>query len=617
MKPAIARLFSIVLFSIISICSYSQLIEEAHKCYTYRDYSCAVTKYTEALRKNEYKPQELPTINYRLGASYGKLGKNREALAYLKKAVELKPTWGLASWELAVCYYNLDSFFVAERHYGNAIQQYSSDRATLKLLHYGKGMANFRMRYYGLAAAEFKKSFEIDSTQQNVAAALGDASFNIGSYADAARYYAKSIKLVEGTDFSKDQVAVRYFWLGQALMRSSNPADALKAFEEAKANGYDEGKVQNALAGANYDLEKYREAIDHYTKGISLLSKDSSILKNMYYFRARSYEELKDYNKALADYHTSTLVDKFLTEAYIAQGKLLRELKRYKDAIVVYDNGIKVTSISSSLSKMHYERGMTYLALKDTLHAKSDFIFAVEYNANLAEANIELGHFAYQKKDNYSTRRLYGYLGPELKYDNAVFSELYFRKGFASFRLGQTYYKDAKEDFLKSLEYDSLNKYSRRYMGDIYFIEKNYDKAEAEITRCINLFKNEKDSLVAMYRHRGVIRSYQNRWRETLQDYEAADKLSPMKDPADLASLGKVAYEVKEFNKASGYFTRMIQACKPEQKQNLLEAYYYRGRVNIELKDKTKALQDLNKALEYSPGNDEVRKWIATANALP
>jgi tetratricopeptide (TPR) repeat protein len=45
--------------------------------------------------------------------------------------------------------------------------------------------------------------------------------------------------------------------------------------------------------------------------------------------------------------------------------------------------------------------------------------------------------------------------------------------------------------------------------------------------------------------------------------------------------------------------------------------YYARGRSYYELKKKANAVQDLEKALEYIPNNEDAKNWLTKARALP
>ncbi len=80
--------------------------------------------------------------------------------------------------------------------------------------------------------------------------------------------------------------------------------------------------------------------------------------------------------------------------------------------------------------------------------------------------------------------------------------------------------------------------------------------------------------------------------------------------------MGQLAFEIKEYEKAITVFTRLIAMYKPAQKDELMFAYFGRGRAALELKKKQMAMQDLKKSQELNPANKEISGWITKAEAL-
>jgi len=95
-----------------------------------------VTNYRKAI---QYEPK-LPMIYNNLAISYGKLGKNDEEIAALKKAVSLRPKYGIAR-------FNLGMAFLKKGNRAEALKQYKA------LMKFDEGMA-----------ANLKK--EIDATRK-------------------------------------------------------------------------------------------------------------------------------------------------------------------------------------------------------------------------------------------------------------------------------------------------------------------------------------------------------------------------------------------------------------------------------------------------------------------
>lgn len=620
MKMTIRTILIVSFCSIISVDASAQLITEANNCYSEKKYDCAVAKYIEVLKTKVYQEKDLATIQFRVGYGYTKLDKYREALPFLKAAVNTKPDFGSAIWETAYVYYKLDSLIEANVFYGKAIPFYKNDTASLKRLHYWKGMSQLDYRLYTGAHTDFLEAYKIDSTADYLLTALGDVSYHLKNFQDAKKYYLKAISNAEKGNMSNDVLATRYFWYAQSLHNLKEFPESKLMFDKARAFGYEQRRIDWALGGSSINMKQYKEAVDYYTKAIREFTGDSTSLKTLYYWRGRSYSGLNDYAKAQADFASSIRFDPGYEASYLENANLLRQMKKYKEAIVAYDNAFKKfwNGTFSNLAKLHYGRGMCYLALKDTVLAKSDFLFTTEYEFNHAQANIELGHLAYQKM-NYSNARLhFGYITNTMDLDSATFSNVYFMKGMVNRAGGSTSFNTtAKTAFLESLKFNPDNAATRRYLADVYFTESKFELAETELTRCIDLYSKNKDSLVNMYRYRLQARNQQKKYKEALEDYDQINKLKPLTDPADVKHMGQLAYEVKNFEKAVGIFSKLSTMYKETQKNELLFAYYARGLSHYELKKKANAVADLEKALEYGPNNNDVKTWLEKAKALP
>jgi tetratricopeptide (TPR) repeat protein len=224
----------------------------------------------------------------------------------------------------------------------------------------------------------------------------------------------------------------------------------------------------------------------------------------------------------------------------------------------------------------------------------------------MESANI---HFA---RKNYS-KAAADYAEGLQEYDyyenNTYMSVLHMRKGISNLFNNNVY--TAATALEKSIFYDSTNREAYRYLGEAQYIQKNYSKAEKTFTTCIRLYQNLKDSLHKLYSYRGQAYFNQKKNDLALADYEMADRLKP--NTVDyIVGIGQLAFEVKDNQKVVNAFTRAIAIYKPAQKNELAFAYYARGRAYHELKNKEKALQDMNKAVELVPTYAEAKNWQAT-----
>lgn len=610
MKPVLPLLF-LLITPLLAVCQ----IDEANKCYDEKKYDCAVTNYKAAIAARNYNEKDYATIKFRIGFACSKLERFGEAVAPLTEAIASKPDLKSAYWELAYCYYSLKEYTKSADYYGKAAEYYKADTASLKRIQYWRGRALSQINKHADAVTAYKAAIAIDSTQDDYYASMADAYYNQSLYKEAIATYEKSIALGSS---NKTAMAARYYWLGQSYNNSYKRPEALKAYQQSLVMEPAYKWSHWGIASVYYNQAKWKEAADKYTQTLTYFNDDTASQKSIYYWRARCYFDQKEYAKASADLDQALKIDPAYGSAYWEKGLIARTQKKYKEAIPFYTKAIDLYGAQeTSLSDLHYARGLCYLGLKDSTKAENDFAQAISYDEFNAEANIELGHFAFARRDYNTARLFFEYNADEIYIrDSAEFSRIYFHKGLANYMSGDNYFYTAKEDFLTSIGYDSTNKGAHRWLCDAYYRQKYYALAEKEMDKCVVLYKNSKDSLPNMHLYRGLARYQQKKYKEALADYEQSDKLAAFKEADQVKLMGQMAFEIKDYNKAVGIFSRLGTMYKPAQKNELLFVHFARGRSYLELKKKKEAVDDLKKALEFGPGNTEVTTWLQKAEAL-
>lgn len=610
MKP----LYAIIAFLTWSVNSQAQ-ISEANKCYEEKNYECAVSNYKAAIAARSYQENDYALIKFRIGYGYSQLKKFSDAVAPLREAIASKPDMGQAYWELAYCYFSLNDFEKSVENYAKTAELYKSDTSSLKRIQYWRGRGLAKLTKYADAISAYKAAIAIDSSQSDYYASLGDASYNSAAYKEAIKAYQRAAQLGRGT---KADQAIIYYWLGQSYSNSYDRPAALKAYQMSLEQDPTYKWSHWGIASVHYNDRKWKNAIESYTTTINFFKDDTASLKQLYYWRGRNYYETNDYVKAIADYDQTLKIDPSYAAAYWEKGLIARKQKKFREAVTLYSKALDLhSSKAASTSDLYYSRGLSYLALKDTVNAQKDFESAADLDEFNVEAIIELGNLAFARKEYSSARLYYEYnIDDYYSADSVEMSKIYFQKGYANYMSGDTYFYTAKDDFLTSIGFDSSNKEAHRWLCDAYYRQSLFALSEKEMDACIKLYKNNKDSLPNMYLYRGLARYQQKKYKEALTDYEQADKLAPFKQGDYVKTLGQLAFEVKEYDKAIKYFTRLEGMYKPTQKDELLFAYFARGRSYLEQKKKAEALKDLKKAQELAPTNSEVSTWLKKAEAL-
>ncbi len=587
-------------------------IETANKCYEDKNYQCAADNYKKALAEKKYQQKDHALVLYRIGYSQYKLKQHDDAEKMFKEAIAAKADLKKAYWDLASLYFDKSEFENAAEYYGKAIEQYKSEPSSLKTLYYWRGRSYNAVKKYADALTYFKLAISIDSTNGYYNVSAADASYNLGEYTNAARYYQQSIRY--GSD-DKKIMSYRYYWMGQSYYKMAKYDEALTAYNGAMEYNPENGDASWGIASVYYNQQKWAEAAAQYTKTMNFFRKDTISMVDLYYIRGRCYDGQNDYAKAIADFDAALKLDPADRQSVWQKASILRKQKKIKEAIVLYDKAIELyEGTTGSLDDLYFFRGDCHLLMKDTTKAEADFRESLKHNSNLREPNITMGNISFARKKYFEAKDYYAKSADGFKADSSALSAVYYRKGYSNFILGSTYYYTARSDFEKSIRYDSNNREARRWLADIYYSQSLFSQTEKEMDKCIVLYKNAKDSLPKMYLYRAMARGQQKKYSEALSDYEQSDKLKKITDAGHVRNMGQFAFEVKNYAKTIVLFTRIIPMYKPEEKNELAFAHYARGRAYHEQKDKVKAKADLEKAIEILPTYAEAKKWLETVN---
>lgn len=586
----------------------------ANKCYSEKNYECASEQYKRVVNEKKYAQDQYADILYKLGYALAQLKRNEEAIKYLKDASAVSPSDGNTYWSLGWVYENMENDEMAAENYSKAINYLRNNPKSLKTLYYSRGNAYYAIKKDSLSLLDFQEVIKLDSTVGSYYAGAANAAYSLKRYTDAAKWYQKSIQLA---DTSKKVMSARYYLLGQTFFKQLKYEDALTAYKTSLQVNPSYGSAQWGTAAVYYNQKKWTDAAREYGKAINLYTIDTASLRQLYYLRGKSYNESKELNKALADLESALKINPNYRDALWERASIFYQQKKYKEAIPDYSKAIELyKGDNASLDDLYYYRGYCYIKTKDTASAKLDLALSLSLNYSTAGPNTQMGNIRYAEKKYADARNHYSYGISDHAADSAELSRIYFRKGYSNIFSGTNYFYTGKEDLLKSVKYDSTNKESHRYLADVYYAEKYFSLAEAEMDKCIRLYKNIKDSMPMMHIYRASSRWQQKKYAEALADYEQSDKLKKFTDPERVKAMGQLAFEVKDYPKTISIFTRLIQMYKQEQKNELMFAYFGRGRASLELNKKEPAVADLKKALELLPGNAEIKGWLDKAQAL-
>lgn len=277
-----------------------------------------------------------------------KLGNRDEAKRYAERAKELDPNNPAVSMLLANLMLESSNPEEAEREYREGMSRSPGDT----IMRYNLGLALIRQNKLDEAELEFRRLAEMfpsDPLAVRALAHLGQIAFRKGRPEQAADYYRRAIAL------APDEARYHYN-LGVVLMRKGDNQAALQAFDKAlKAGGNDVDVFQN-LSTAFERLKEPALAIKALERALLIHPQNVGVLFQL----GDLYHRQKDLLRAADNYRKIVNItpgDENTKEALLRLGRIYRQMERYQDSA---DALSRAASLSPRDSNILYELGLTY-----------------------------------------------------------------------------------------------------------------------------------------------------------------------------------------------------------------------------------------------------------------
>ena len=100
-----------------------------------------------------------------------------------------------------------------------------------------------------------------------------------------------------------------------------------------------------------YDNKKYREAVEYFSKALSLKSGDTKIL----YYKALSLYKIQMYEEAIKCYSKLLEIKPGFKAAWKGKGDTLLLLERFRDAVKCYKKALEIDPFDEELKKKKEE----------------------------------------------------------------------------------------------------------------------------------------------------------------------------------------------------------------------------------------------------------------------
>jgi eukaryotic-like serine/threonine-protein kinase len=134
-------------------------------------------------------------------------------------------------------------------------------------------------------------------------------------------------------------------------------------------------------------------------KGIELftgLIKDMPDRIELYLLRATCYQQVKEYNKALADYNKAIELDASQPGFFVGRGKVYEEKGQFEQALADFSKALELDADNAAA---HLGKGRTFGMQKNYEKAFEEFSKAIDIDPKEPSAYAFRGHLFVQKKN--------------------------------------------------------------------------------------------------------------------------------------------------------------------------------------------------------------------------
>ncbi len=364
--------------------------------------------------------------------------KYRDALTYLKKAIERDPDFVQAYVEIGFCNDKLGYNQAAIRAYQDAlkikpdyasalnglalafikIKRYQDGGEVLKRLtvlrpnyyeaHYNLGVINDKINRLEDAIAAYQQAVRIKPDYFEAYNGLGITYTKLGRYREAIESFHRALTIKPG-------IPEVYYGLGLAYIKVGSYDDAIEAFDKIRDIKDMRFDVYNGLGIAYTNLNRHQEAIESFKNAIKLKPDRAELYFNL----GLNYGGLGQYAKEIEAYEKAIAINPSFTDAYFNLAITYNRLGRYQEAIESFKQVIR---LSPGMAEAYYGLGVVYLKLEKTDEALVAFKKTVQLNPNHINGHFNLGIIYFNLGDSLSAWNQYEVLK---NLDKPMAAELY------------------------------------------------------------------------------------------------------------------------------------------------------------------------------------------------
>jgi len=385
---------------------------------------------------------------------------------------------------------------------------------------------------------------------------------------------------------------------GKKLKDNKDYKGAIEEFNKALKLENDNGMTFWERAVCYENLEDYKNALSDIDIAIGYLKANKDWLYKLYFDKGFYEYKMLDYKDANADFTNSLDINPKYGKVYYYRALSYKENRDYQLAINDCKKAIELFADSKeSLPSIYNLKGISEDFLDDYKSAIEDYNQALEINPKFARVYINRGDVYKEDGNNKAALADYNSAMPFYDKDKVTTATLYQKIGKCYYNEG--HYKEAITNHTKALTLEP--KYGLAYWnrGASYYHNNQVKEALIDLKAALPFYAGDSTDLSSLHEYTGEVYQSVNDNTRAIEEFNLAIEMNPKSGLAHYQKAVTLCSK-KDYKASIAEFGTTI-ALYDKDTVNQPNCYNYRGYVKFQMDDNKGAIEDYNKAIAIRP----------------
>lgn len=502
-------------------------------------------------------------------------------------------------------YFLEGSMFSRAGKYGDAIDQYSH---ALKLeesakTHYERGLAFYELGKIEDAINDFNQTILLDKSYYEAYNELGRCYLKQENFEEAQKYFKLLVNHLPNADYGFNNLGLTLFRMARKAEKDNKGKDAVKLYNES-VKYQDEAIRINPNYSSSYLnrgialglLKRFDEAILDF----DFLEKLEPNTHTPYYSRGLCYFEMggakdtsadvstKNYQKAVIELSQSLIINPGDIQALYYRALTYEKLKDYSKGIQDYSEILRLIDQNDPMYRdTYYGKGVCNSNLGNDEAAIADFSRILEIDKDYINAYFERGRVYFKKKE---------FEKAVIEYNEVIrrrpdYVEAHYNLGLCYSNMGGEWDDRAIASFSEALNFDPGYTNASFERGFLYYKLRKYDEAAKDYSAVV---AKEPEYYQAWY-NLGLAHADSDHSEQAIEEFNRAIAINPDYVNAYFEK-GTALYYLKKYKESGESYSEVVK-----RKPDYYQAWYNLGLCKVGLGLHNEGIDHFSSAIKLNP----------------